>query len=154
MRDRAVADAKAALGEEAFAAAWARGEAMTPEEIVAFCASLARLALLSAPKAHGARRMNGGYETDGRRSPVIFCPYRGCDPRRRMNAGWLSRHGALRELPATDRFPASAEPGRRSPTESTSRLTTGIRRLQELYGAYRDRTGDLRLAKPALSQLS
>jgi len=26
--------------------------------------------------------------------------------------------------------------------------------LQVLYGAYRDRTGDLRLAKPALSQLS
>jgi hypothetical protein len=26
--------------------------------------------------------------------------------------------------------------------------------LQIAYGAYRDRTGDLRLAKPALSQLS
>ena len=35
--EAAVATAKAALGEEAFAAAWARGEAMTPEEIVAFC---------------------------------------------------------------------------------------------------------------------
>ena len=35
--ERAVADAKAALGDEAFAAAWARGEAMTAEEIVAFC---------------------------------------------------------------------------------------------------------------------
>ena len=35
--EAAVAAAKAALGEEAFAAAWARGEAMTPEEIVAFC---------------------------------------------------------------------------------------------------------------------
>ena len=34
--ERAVAAAKAALGEDAFAAAWARGEAMTPEEIVAF----------------------------------------------------------------------------------------------------------------------
>jgi tetratricopeptide (TPR) repeat protein len=34
--DRAVADAKAALGEEAFAAARARGEGMTPEEIIAF----------------------------------------------------------------------------------------------------------------------
>jgi tetratricopeptide (TPR) repeat protein len=34
--DEAVAAAKAALGEEAFAAAWARGEAMTPEEILAF----------------------------------------------------------------------------------------------------------------------
>ena len=34
--DQAVARAKAALGEEAFADAWARGEAMTPEEIVAF----------------------------------------------------------------------------------------------------------------------
>jgi hypothetical protein len=34
--DRTVAESKAALGEEAFAAAWARGEAMTPEEIVAF----------------------------------------------------------------------------------------------------------------------
>jgi hypothetical protein len=34
--ERAVAEAKAALGEEAFAAAWARGEAMTPEEIVVF----------------------------------------------------------------------------------------------------------------------
>jgi non-specific serine/threonine protein kinase len=35
----AVAAAKAALGEEAFAAAWARGEAMTAEEIVAFAKS-------------------------------------------------------------------------------------------------------------------
>ena len=35
--EAAVAAAKAALGEEAFAAAWARGEVMTPEEIVAFC---------------------------------------------------------------------------------------------------------------------
>jgi hypothetical protein len=34
--DQAVADARAALGERAFAAAWARGEAMTPEEMVAF----------------------------------------------------------------------------------------------------------------------
>ena len=34
LQERAVAAAKAALGEEAFAAAWARGEAMTPEEIV------------------------------------------------------------------------------------------------------------------------
>jgi class 3 adenylate cyclase len=34
--ERAVAEAKAALGEEAFAAAWARGDATTPEEIVAF----------------------------------------------------------------------------------------------------------------------
>lgn len=33
--DQAVADAKAALGEGAFAAAWARGAGMTPEEIVA-----------------------------------------------------------------------------------------------------------------------
>jgi tetratricopeptide (TPR) repeat protein len=35
-RDQAVADAKEALGEEAFATAWARGQAMTPEEIVDF----------------------------------------------------------------------------------------------------------------------
>jgi hypothetical protein len=34
--ERAVVEAKAALGEEAFAAARARGEPMTPEEIVAF----------------------------------------------------------------------------------------------------------------------
>ena len=34
--EQAVAEAKAALGEDAFGAAWARGEAMTPEEIVAF----------------------------------------------------------------------------------------------------------------------
>jgi predicted ATPase/class 3 adenylate cyclase len=34
--ERALADAKAALGEEAFAAAWARGEAMALEDIVAF----------------------------------------------------------------------------------------------------------------------
>jgi tetratricopeptide (TPR) repeat protein len=34
--EAAVAAAKAVLGEEAFAAAWARGAAMTPEEIVAF----------------------------------------------------------------------------------------------------------------------
>ncbi len=34
--EAAVAAAKAALGEEPFAAAWARGEAMTPDEIVAF----------------------------------------------------------------------------------------------------------------------
>jgi hypothetical protein len=37
LHERAVGDAKAALGEEAFAAAWARGEAMTPGEIVEFC---------------------------------------------------------------------------------------------------------------------
>jgi tetratricopeptide (TPR) repeat protein len=36
VHDRAVADAREALGEEAFAEAWARGEAMTPEEISAF----------------------------------------------------------------------------------------------------------------------
>jgi tetratricopeptide (TPR) repeat protein len=36
MRERAHADAKATLGEEAFAAAWARGQAIVPEEIVAF----------------------------------------------------------------------------------------------------------------------
>ncbi len=34
--DRAVAQAQAALSNEAFAAAWDRGKAMTPEEIVAF----------------------------------------------------------------------------------------------------------------------
>jgi tetratricopeptide (TPR) repeat protein len=34
---RAVADAKAALGEEAFAAAWALGRTMTHEEILALC---------------------------------------------------------------------------------------------------------------------
>ena len=39
LHEQVVADAKAALGDEAFAAAWARGETMTPEEIVAFCAS-------------------------------------------------------------------------------------------------------------------
>jgi hypothetical protein len=37
VHERAIAAAKAALGGEAFAAAWARGEAMTREEIVAFC---------------------------------------------------------------------------------------------------------------------
>jgi hypothetical protein len=36
IHERAVADAQAALGEEAFAAAWARGHAMRAEEIVAF----------------------------------------------------------------------------------------------------------------------
>ncbi len=35
--ERAVADAKAALGDEAFSAAWARGDGMTPDEIVQFC---------------------------------------------------------------------------------------------------------------------
>lgn len=35
IRDPAVSDAKASLGEEVFAAAWARGEGMTPEEILA-----------------------------------------------------------------------------------------------------------------------
>jgi hypothetical protein len=40
--DLAVADAKAALGEDAFAAAWARGQAMTPEEIVEFAANAVR----------------------------------------------------------------------------------------------------------------
>jgi len=34
---RAVADAKAALGDEAFASAWARGYGMTPDEIVQLC---------------------------------------------------------------------------------------------------------------------
>jgi len=36
VHERAVADARAALGEAGFAEAWARGEAMTAEEIVAF----------------------------------------------------------------------------------------------------------------------
>ena len=36
IHERAIADAKSALGNEAFAAAWARGEAMTPDEIVTF----------------------------------------------------------------------------------------------------------------------
>lgn len=35
LHDQAVVDAKAALGQEAFAAAWARGQAMTVEEVVA-----------------------------------------------------------------------------------------------------------------------
>jgi predicted ATPase len=35
--DQAVADAKAALGDEEFASAWARGCGMTPDEIVHFC---------------------------------------------------------------------------------------------------------------------
>jgi hypothetical protein len=35
--EEAVADAKAALGEEAFAAAWARGQAMQPDAIVKLC---------------------------------------------------------------------------------------------------------------------
>ena len=34
--DEAVARARAALGEERFAAAWARGEGMKPDEVVAF----------------------------------------------------------------------------------------------------------------------
>ena len=36
VHERAVADARTALGEATFAAAWARGERMTPEEMVAF----------------------------------------------------------------------------------------------------------------------
>jgi hypothetical protein len=36
IHEQAVADAQAALGEEAFAAAWARGHAMLEEETVAF----------------------------------------------------------------------------------------------------------------------
>jgi hypothetical protein len=36
MRDRAAAEAEAALGADAFTVAWARGEGMTLEEIVAF----------------------------------------------------------------------------------------------------------------------
>ena len=39
IHDRALEDARGALGEEAFAAAWARGEAMSPDDIVGFCAS-------------------------------------------------------------------------------------------------------------------
>jgi hypothetical protein len=37
IHERAVADVKAALGEEAFAAAWARGQAVQPDEIVTLC---------------------------------------------------------------------------------------------------------------------
>jgi hypothetical protein len=33
-----MADARRALGDAVFAASWARGEAMTPDEIVAFAA--------------------------------------------------------------------------------------------------------------------
>ena len=40
IHEQAVADAKAALGEEAFAAAWARGQAMQPDEIALLCARL------------------------------------------------------------------------------------------------------------------
>jgi len=40
-------DATAALGDEAFAAAWARGEAMRPEEIVTFAET--RRAVRSPP---------------------------------------------------------------------------------------------------------
>jgi hypothetical protein len=36
MHEAAVAAAKAALGEEVFAAAWGRGQAMRADEIVAF----------------------------------------------------------------------------------------------------------------------
>jgi tetratricopeptide (TPR) repeat protein len=39
VHERAVADAKAALGDEAFAAAWARGQGMTPDEVVEICAA-------------------------------------------------------------------------------------------------------------------
>jgi hypothetical protein len=37
--DRAVGDAKATLGDEAFAAAWKRGRSMTAEDLVAFVQS-------------------------------------------------------------------------------------------------------------------
>jgi len=37
IHERAVADARAALGGEGFASAWGRGQAMTPDEIVKFC---------------------------------------------------------------------------------------------------------------------
>ena len=37
VHEQAVADAKAALGEEAFAAAWARGQTMQPDEIMKLC---------------------------------------------------------------------------------------------------------------------
>ena len=37
VHEQAVAGAKAALGEEAFAAAWARGQAMQPDEIAKLC---------------------------------------------------------------------------------------------------------------------
>ena len=39
VHEGAVAAAKAALGDDAFDAAWVRGEGMTPEEIVAFAES-------------------------------------------------------------------------------------------------------------------
>ena len=39
VHERAVAAAKAALSDDAFDAAWVRGEGMTPEEIVAFAES-------------------------------------------------------------------------------------------------------------------
>jgi hypothetical protein len=38
IHERAVADMQAALGDEAFAAAWARGQALQPDEIVTLCA--------------------------------------------------------------------------------------------------------------------
>ena len=42
IHERAIAGARAALGVEGFASAWARGEAMTPEEIVEFAANTVR----------------------------------------------------------------------------------------------------------------
>jgi hypothetical protein len=47
IENAAIRTAKAALGEDAFAAAWARGEAMTAEEIVAFANADTR-----SPSAH------------------------------------------------------------------------------------------------------
>jgi hypothetical protein len=47
MRDRAVADAKASLGEEAFAAVWACGEAITPDALLASAPRLAKTSRLT-----------------------------------------------------------------------------------------------------------
>src|SRR5919201_1894066 len=48
--------------------------------------------------------------------------------------------------------PASAPAGRPVGPSIWLRQTTKKANFQAFYGAYRDRTGDLRLAKPALSQ--
>src|SRR5437764_1498829 len=63
--------------------------------------------------------------------------------------GWDRRHsGPSREAREHNEGATRGKPG--FPREASG----GAKRRRDAVGAYRDRTGDLRLAKPALSQLS
>ena len=72
-----------------------------------------------------------------------------------LNSGYHGRHDGQRVFEARSGFHrAQRQPRTCAGITGASVQSTQVADLQVFYGAYRDRTGDLRLAKPALSQLS